>query len=204
MEWIRHDIQSKGNMWSAMPFLFLPWCPSVGDTCRFSEASRYELFQNAVHYHRWELKTLDDFVWIQLINTDRRHNDGHQFDPLVTRVTYCVPLQDNNISLVDYVVSYYLRNFDEVRLLATHKELLLFYSSRQAHADLFVCPQHAGSEKSIFPLPEPQNLFLATQVKFEDLTKDMRKLKKDLTGKAAGVRVPTQHVDLMLNRRDAI
>lgn len=43
--------------------------------------------------------------------------------------------------------------------------------------------QHAGTEKSVFPLPEPQDFFQASQVKFEDLTKDMRKLKKDLTGR---------------------
>uniref|UniRef100_A0A3P8XKZ4 FH2 domain-containing protein n=1 Tax=Esox lucius TaxID=8010 RepID=A0A3P8XKZ4_ESOLU len=64
-----------------------------------------------------------------------------------------VKSRDNRISLVDYVVGYYLRNFDE----------------------------HAGTDRSIFPLPEPQDFFLAAQVKFEDLTKDMRKLKRDLT-----------------------
>ncbi|KAJ8290417.1 hypothetical protein GJAV_G00012600 [Gymnothorax javanicus] len=64
-----------------------------------------------------------------------------------------VKSRDNKISLVDYVVSYYLRNFDK----------------------------NAGTDKSAFPLPEPQDLFLAAQVKFEDLEKDMRKLKKDLT-----------------------
>lgn len=64
-----------------------------------------------------------------------------------------VKSRDNCISLVDYVVAYYLRNFDE----------------------------HAGTDKSIFPLPEPQDFFLAAQVKFEDLTKDMRKLGRDLT-----------------------
>jgi len=42
--------------------------------------------------------------------------------------------------------------------------------------------QNAGTEKSVFPLPEPQDLFQAAQVKFEDLTKDLRKLKKELTG----------------------
>ncbi|XP_016372482.1 formin-like [Sinocyclocheilus rhinocerous] len=61
--------------------------------------------------------------------------------------------KDNRISLVDYVVSYYLRNMDE----------------------------NAGTEKSVFPLPEPQDLFHAAQVKFEDLAKDLRKLKKELT-----------------------
>uniref|UniRef100_A0A3B4WZW1 Formin 1 n=1 Tax=Seriola lalandi dorsalis TaxID=1841481 RepID=A0A3B4WZW1_SERLL len=64
-----------------------------------------------------------------------------------------VKSRDNRINLVDYVVLYYLRNFDE----------------------------HAGTEKSVFPLPEPQDLFQAAQVKFEDITKDIRKLKRDLT-----------------------
>ncbi|RXN05610.1 formin-like isoform X2 [Labeo rohita] len=64
-----------------------------------------------------------------------------------------VKSRDNRISLVDYVVSYYLRNMDE----------------------------DAGTEKSVFPLPEPQDLFHAAQVKFEDLAKDLRKLKKELT-----------------------
>ncbi|XP_076604686.1 formin isoform X1 [Chaetodon auriga] len=64
-----------------------------------------------------------------------------------------VKSRDNHMNLVDYVVLYYLRNFDK----------------------------HAGTDKSVFPLLEPQDFFQAAQVKFEDLTKDMRKLKKDLT-----------------------
>ena len=44
--------------------------------------------------------------------------------------------------------------------------------------------QHAGTEKSVFPLPEPQDFFLAAQVKFDDLIKDIRKLKRELTGRA--------------------
>ncbi|CAG5866317.1 unnamed protein product [Menidia menidia] len=64
-----------------------------------------------------------------------------------------VKSRDNRINLIDYVVSYYLRNFDK----------------------------HAGTEKSVFPLPESQDFFQAGQVKFDDLTKDMRKLKRDLT-----------------------
>uniref|UniRef100_A0A4W5JM23 Uncharacterized protein n=1 Tax=Hucho hucho TaxID=62062 RepID=A0A4W5JM23_9TELE len=63
-------------------------------------------------------------------------------------------LKDNRISLVDYVTSYYLRNLDE----------------------------NAGTERSVFPLPEPQDVFLAAQVKFEDITKDLRQLRQDLTG----------------------
>uniref|UniRef100_A0AAY5F6D3 FH2 domain-containing protein n=1 Tax=Electrophorus electricus TaxID=8005 RepID=A0AAY5F6D3_ELEEL len=64
-----------------------------------------------------------------------------------------VKSRDNRISLVDYVVSYYLRNLDK----------------------------NAGTEKSVFPLPEPHDVFLAAQVKFDDLSKDLRKLKRDLT-----------------------
>ncbi|KAK6481194.1 formin-1-like [Huso huso] len=63
-----------------------------------------------------------------------------------------VKSRDNKTSLVDYVVSYYLRYIDK----------------------------DAGTEKTVFPLPEPQDLFLAAQVKFEDVTKDLRKLKKEL------------------------
>ncbi|KAA0711618.1 Formin Limb deformity protein [Triplophysa tibetana] len=64
-----------------------------------------------------------------------------------------VKSRDNRISLVDYVASYYLRNFDK----------------------------NAATDQSVFPLPDPQDLFHAAQVKFEDLSKDLRKLKKELT-----------------------
>ncbi|XP_072425159.1 formin isoform X2 [Chiloscyllium punctatum] len=63
-----------------------------------------------------------------------------------------VKSRDNRISLVDFVASYYLHHFDK----------------------------DAGTDKSVYPLPEPQELMRASQVKFEDLTKDLRKLKKDL------------------------
>lgn len=64
-----------------------------------------------------------------------------------------VKSRQNHISLLDYIVSYYLRHLDK----------------------------NAGSEKSIFPLPEPQDVFLSSQVKFDDLSKDLRKLNRDLT-----------------------
>ncbi|XP_051954469.1 formin-like [Xyrauchen texanus] len=63
-----------------------------------------------------------------------------------------VKSRDNRTSLLDYIVSYYLHHLDE----------------------------NAGTEKSIFPLPEPQDVFLASQIKFEDLSKDLRKLSRDL------------------------
>ncbi|XP_068110027.1 formin-1 isoform X1 [Hyperolius riggenbachi] len=63
-----------------------------------------------------------------------------------------VKSRENGVSLIYYVVQYYLRHFDK----------------------------DAGTERSVFPLPEPQEFFQASQVKFEDLEKDLRKLKKDL------------------------
>ncbi|XP_049596102.1 formin isoform X1 [Syngnathus scovelli] len=71
-----------------------------------------------------------------------------------------VKSRDSHISLVDYVVLYYLRNIDS----------------------------DAGTEKSVYPLLEPQDLLQAAQVKFEDVTKDLRKLKKDLTACEQDVR----------------
>lgn len=49
--------------------------------------------------------------------------------------------------------------------------------------------QNAASDQSVFPLPEPQDLFHAAQVKFEDLSKDLRKLKKELTGNKQKVNI---------------
>ncbi|XP_058605795.1 formin isoform X1 [Onychostoma macrolepis] len=84
-------------------------------------------------------------------NRTRGQADGFGLDILPKLKD--VKSRDNRICLVDYMVSYYLRNMDE----------------------------NAGTEKSVFPLPEPQDLFHAAQVKFEDLAKDLRKLKKELT-----------------------
>ncbi|XP_043961664.1 formin [Gambusia affinis] len=64
-----------------------------------------------------------------------------------------VKSRDNRISLLDYIVSYYLHNMDK----------------------------NAGTEKSMFPLPEPQDVFTAAQVKFDDLNRDLRQLEQDLT-----------------------
>ncbi|KAG7283026.1 hypothetical protein CRUP_012919 [Coryphaenoides rupestris] len=67
---------------------------------------------------------------------------------------------DKCMSLVDYLVSYYLHNLDP----------------------------DAGTDRSVFPLPEPQELFLAGQVKMDDLTRDLKKLGGDLTACKKGVR----------------
>jgi len=46
----------------------------------------------------------------------------------------------------------------------------------------FVLYQDAGRETCVYSLPEPQDLFQASQMKFEDFQRDLRKLKKDLNG----------------------
>ncbi|XP_060048016.1 formin-2 [Erinaceus europaeus] len=83
-------------------------------------------------------------------NKTRGQADGFGLDILPKLKD--VKSSDNSRSLLSYIVSYYLRNFDE----------------------------DAGREQCIFPLPEPQDLFQASQMKFEDFQKDLRKLKKDL------------------------
>ncbi|XP_061480565.1 formin-2 [Rhineura floridana] len=83
-------------------------------------------------------------------NRTRGQADGFGLDILPKLKD--VKSSDNSRSLLSYIVSYYLRNFDE----------------------------DAGKEQCIFPLPEPQDLFQATQLKFEEFHKDLRKLKKDL------------------------
>ncbi|XP_021121121.1 formin-2 [Heterocephalus glaber] len=83
-------------------------------------------------------------------NKTRGQADGFGLDILPKLKD--VKSSDNSRSLLSYIVSYYLRNFDE----------------------------DAGKEQCVFPLPEPQELFQASQMKFEDFQKDLRKLKKDL------------------------
>ncbi|XP_066091247.1 formin-2 [Saccopteryx bilineata] len=83
-------------------------------------------------------------------NKTRGQADGFGLDILPKLKD--VKSSDNSRSLLSYIVCYYLRNFDE----------------------------DAGKEQCVFPLPEPQDLFQASQMKFEDFQKDLRKLKKDL------------------------
>ncbi|TSK57991.1 Formin [Bagarius yarrelli] len=82
----------------------------------------------------------------------RHRGQADGFDLEILPKLKDVKSRDNRISLVDYIVSYYLHNFDE----------------------------NAGTKNSLFPLPEPEDVFLASQVKFEDLAKELRKLEKDL------------------------
>ncbi|XP_035989118.1 formin-2 isoform X9 [Fundulus heteroclitus] len=63
-----------------------------------------------------------------------------------------VKSNDGEKSLLSYIVAYYLRHFDE----------------------------DAGKETSVFPLPEPHDLFQVSQMKFEDFQKDLIRLRKDL------------------------
>ncbi|XP_029984597.1 formin isoform X1 [Sphaeramia orbicularis] len=91
-----------------------------------------------------------------------------------------VKSRDNRISLGDYVVSYYLRNVDK----------------------------NAGTDKSAFPLPEPQDVFLAAQVKFDDLNRDLRQLGRDLTRCEKGVQEvcsysPEEHLQPFKDKMEA-
>ncbi|KAL6475695.1 hypothetical protein MHYP_G00167350, partial [Metynnis hypsauchen] len=83
-------------------------------------------------------------------NRTRGQADGFALDILPKLKD--VKSSDNTRSLLSYIVAYYLRHFDE----------------------------DAGRETCVYPLPEPQDLFLASQMKFEDFTKDLLKLRKDL------------------------
>ncbi|KAM9809144.1 formin-2 [Syngnathus typhle] len=84
-------------------------------------------------------------------NRTRGQADGFTLDILPKLKD--VKSSDNSQSLLSYVVAYYLRHFDE----------------------------NAGKETCPYPLPEPHDLFQASQMKFEDFDKDLRKLRRDLT-----------------------
>ncbi|XP_072523508.1 formin-2 isoform X2 [Salminus brasiliensis] len=90
-------------------------------------------------------------------NRTRGQADGFALDILPKLKD--VKSSDNTRSLLSYVVAYYLRHFDE----------------------------DAGRETCVYPLPEPQDLFQASQMKFEDFTKDLLKLRKDLRACTAEV-----------------
>ncbi|KAK2875996.1 hypothetical protein Q8A67_020092 [Cirrhinus molitorella] len=90
-------------------------------------------------------------------NRTRGQADGFSLDILPKLKD--VKSSDNSKSLLSYIVSYYLRHFDE----------------------------DAGRETCVFPLPEPHDLFQASQMKFEDFTKDLLRLRKDLRACTAEV-----------------
>ncbi|KAL2083647.1 hypothetical protein ACEWY4_021420 [Coilia grayii] len=86
-------------------------------------------------------------------NRTRGQADGFALDILPKLKD--VKSSDNTQSLLSYIVAYYLRHFDE----------------------------DAGKDTCVYPLPEPQELFQASQMKFEDFQRDLRKLRKDLNAK---------------------
>ncbi|XP_013876040.1 formin-2 [Austrofundulus limnaeus] len=83
-------------------------------------------------------------------NRTRGQADGFTLDILPKLKD--VKSSDGTKSLLSYIVAYYLKNFDE----------------------------DAGRETCVFPLPEPHDLFQASQLKFDDFQKDLAHLKKDL------------------------
>lgn len=83
-------------------------------------------------------------------NRTRGQADGFTVDILPKLKD--VKSSDSARSLLSYIVSYYLRHFD----------------------------QDAGRETCVFPLPEPVDLFQTSQMKFEDFHKDVLRLRKDL------------------------
>ncbi|XP_073346242.1 formin-2-like [Pagrus major] len=83
-------------------------------------------------------------------NRTRGQADGFTLDILPKLKD--VKSSDSMKSLLSYIVAYYLRHFDE----------------------------DAGRETCVYPLPEPHDLFQASQMKFEDFQKDLTRLRKDL------------------------
>ncbi|KAM4770988.1 formin-2-like [Rhinophrynus dorsalis] len=83
-------------------------------------------------------------------NRTRGQADGFTLDILPKLKD--VKSNDNTRNLLSYIVSYYLRHFEE----------------------------NAGKEECVFTLPEPQDFFKTAQMKFEDFQKDLHKIKKDL------------------------
>uniref|UniRef100_A0A8C5GS84 FH2 domain-containing protein n=1 Tax=Gouania willdenowi TaxID=441366 RepID=A0A8C5GS84_GOUWI len=63
-----------------------------------------------------------------------------------------VKSSDSTKSLLSYIVAYYLRHYDE----------------------------DAGRETCVYPIPEPHDLFQASQMKIEDFQKDVMRLRKEL------------------------
>uniref|UniRef100_A0AAQ5X296 FH2 domain-containing protein n=1 Tax=Amphiprion ocellaris TaxID=80972 RepID=A0AAQ5X296_AMPOC len=87
-------------------------------------------------------------------NRTRGQADGFTLDILPKLKD--VKSSDSLKSLLSYIVAYYLRHFEE----------------------------DAGKETCVFPLPEPHDLFQASQMKFEDFQKDLLRLRKDLRAKS--------------------
>ncbi|KAJ8269876.1 hypothetical protein GJAV_G00107790 [Gymnothorax javanicus] len=65
-----------------------------------------------------------------------------------------VKSRDKRMSLLDYLAAYYLRNID----------------------------QDAGTDRGVFPLPEPEDVLLAAQVNFEEVSRELQRLHRELMG----------------------
>lgn len=80
------------------------------------------------------------------------------------------------------VTSCYSSLLSDLAVFVFVLSLLLLLSPHSFKRSVLPADQDAGKEQCVFPLPEPQDLFQASQMKFEDFQKDLRKLKKDLRG----------------------
>ncbi|KAF7704694.1 hypothetical protein HF521_021766 [Silurus meridionalis] len=83
-------------------------------------------------------------------NRSRGQADGFTLDVLPKLKD--VKSSDNSRSLLSFIVAYYMRHFEE----------------------------DAGQDTCVYLLPEPQDLFQASQMKFDDFRRDLNKLRKDL------------------------
>ncbi|RVE59855.1 hypothetical protein OJAV_G00193080 [Oryzias javanicus] len=90
-------------------------------------------------------------------NRTRGQADGFSLDILPKLKD--VKSSDSTKSLLSYITAYYLKHFDE----------------------------DAGRDTCVFPLPEPHDLFQASQMKFEDFQKDLTRHRKDLRACSAEV-----------------
>ncbi|KAG5262306.1 hypothetical protein AALO_G00273730 [Alosa alosa] len=82
-------------------------------------------------------------------NRSRGQADGFTLDILPKLKD--VKTSDNKGSLLSYIVAYYVRHLDE----------------------------DANKDTRTYPIPEPQDLFQSSQMKFEDFKRDLSKLRKD-------------------------
>ncbi|XP_023805097.1 formin-2 isoform X2 [Oryzias latipes] len=90
-------------------------------------------------------------------NRTRGQADGFSLDILPKLKD--VKSSDSTKSLLSYITAYYLKHFDE----------------------------DAGRDTCVFPLPEPHDLFQASQMKFEDFQKDLTRHRRDLRACSAEV-----------------
>ena len=71
-------------------------------------------------------------------------------------ILHDILLQDNRSSLLQFVVSTYIKKFDY---------------------------DNAGTEKAILPLPDPSDISQGMLVNFDDINKETKRIRKDFDGK---------------------